>query len=292
MDNNRIRSRVIINGDDFGLTQGINKAIERLHHRGRLNSTSLLVNTTWSEEAIEFALKSPELRLGIHLNLSTGSPLSSPESVATLVRRDGRFYEMPVFLSRLLANRIKIDEVELELKAQIEKALNRGLKPQHLDSHMHFHAIPALAELVNDLARYYGIETVRNPNLSAFLMPSPGRDRALLDAIYGTWGRLLSKTQAALDKRNQGVNYISSQSSDQLLYLRWFLRPGSDPVGLFQASIDRLDGRSLEIIAHPAEEDETLSSYSRYVKGRQREFSFLNSDIFSKLLEENELSLL
>ncbi len=291
MDNNRIRSRVIINGDDFGLTQGINKAIERLHHRGRLNSTSLLVNTTWSEEAIEFALGSPELRLGIHLNLSTGRPLSSAKSAATLVRRNGHFYEMPVFLSRLLANLIKIDEVEIELRAQIEKALNRGLKPQHLDSHMHFHAIPILAELVNDLAKSYGIATVRNPNLSAFLMPYPGRDRVILDAIYGTWGRLLSKTQAALDKRNHGLNYISSQS-DQLLYLRWFLRPGSDPAALFQASIDRLNGRSLEIIAHPAEEDETLSSYSRYVKGRQREFSFLDSDIFSKLLEENELSLL
>ena len=291
MDSKRIGAQVIINGDDFGLTQGINKAIEQLHHRGRLNSTSLFVNTLWSEEAIAFALKSPELRLGIHLNLSTGRPLSSSESVATLVRRSGRFYEMPVFLSRLLANRIKIDEVELELRTQIERAINRGLKPQHLDSHMHFHAIPALAELVNDLATYYGIATVRNPNLSAFLMPPPGRDRLLLDAIYGTWGRLLSKTQGALDKRNHGLNTISSQS-DQLIYLRWFLRPGSDPVALFQASIDRLDGRSLEIIAHPSEEDETLASFSRYLEGRRREYSFLNSDIFSNLLEENELSLL
>jgi predicted glycoside hydrolase/deacetylase ChbG (UPF0249 family) len=102
---------------------------------------------------------------------------------------------------------------------------------------------------------------------------------------------MLSKTQAALDKRYNGLNFISSQS-DQLIYLRWLLRPGNDPVALFQASIDRLDGRSLEIIAHPAEEDETLSSFSRYVEGRQREFSFLNSEIFSNLLEENALSLL
>ena len=284
-------SRLIINGDDFGLTEGINKAIEQLHGRGRLNSTSLVVNTTWSEDAIEIARGAPDLRLGVHLNLSTGKPLSNSNSVNTLVRRDGRFFDMPAFLSRFLAGRINIGEVELELQTQIEKALDGGLQPSHLDSHMHFHAVPALAELVNKLANTYGIFTVRNPNLSAFLMPSPGRERQLLEAIYGACGRILSRTQAALDKRNQGLTTMNLQS-DQLIYLRSFLRSGSDPDALFQACIDQLDGRSLEIIAHPSEEDVNLSSVSNYVGGRQREFSYLKGDSFNSLLEANQLTVI
>ena len=291
MEKRKSQSRLIINGDDFGMTEGINKAVEHLYHRDRLNSTSLVVNTAWSDEAIEIARGAPDLRLGIHLNLSTGRPLSDRNSVNTLVRRNGRFFDMYVFLSRFLANRINIGEIELELQTQIEKALNGGLKPDHLDSHMHFHAVPALAELVNNLASSYGIPTVRNPNLSAFLMPSPGRERQLLDAIYGTCGRILSKTQAALDKRNHGLTTMNSQS-DQLIYLRWFLRKGKDPEALFQSCIDQLDGRSLEIIAHPSEEDETLSSVSSYVGGRQQEFSFLKSDTFNSLLEQNQLTLI
>ncbi len=284
-------SRLIINGDDFGLTEGINKAIEQLHHQGRLNSTSLVVNTTWSEDAIEIARGAPDLRLGVHLNLSTGKPLSNSNSVNTLVRRDGRFFDMPAFLSRFLAGRINIGEVELELQTQIEKALDGGLQPSHLDSHMHFHAVPALAELVNKLANTYGIFTVRNPNLSAFLMPSPGRERQLLEVIYGACGRILSRTQAALDKRNQGLTTMNLQS-DQLIYLRSFLRSGSDPDALFQACIDQLDGRSLEVIAHPSEEDVNLSSVSNYVGGRQREFSYLKGDSFNSLLEANQLTVI
>lgn len=291
MDNSLRGVQIIINGDDYGLSQGINRAIEELHHRGRLNSTSLLVNTPWSDDAVEFVQNMPGLRVGIHLNLSTGKPLNKPQDVSTIVRKNGNFFEMPAFLSRFLAGRIKIAEVELELNAQIEKALDSGILPQHLNSHMHFHAIPALAVLVNNLAKRYGILNMRNPDLSAFMMPSPGRDKLLLDAIYGTTGRILKRTQAALNKNNHLMQDAASQS-DQLLYLRWFLRRGSDPAVLFQNCIDSLNGQTLEIIAHPAEEDELLSSFTKYVEGRQDEFSFLNGDTFGSIIEANNLKLL
>ena len=284
-------AQVIINGDDLGMTPGINRAIKRLHEQGRINSASLMVNMPWSAEAIDFARQSPSLRIGVHLNLSTGHPVMDVQTVPSLVRSDGNFHEISPFLSRFVAGRIKMDEIRTELQAQIEMCLEAGLKPTHVDSHMHFHAFPTLAKVVVELAHQYEISLVRNPDLTAFVVPPMGNQKQVHEAIYAACGRLLGATQSMFSRRANGPERPASHS-DQLIYLRWCLRDGDDPATRFQACIDKLDGRTLEIVAHPAEADDILPALSGYVDGRQRELSFLKSDKFLDLMKRNGLSLI
>ena len=66
-------------------------------------------------------------------------------------------------------------QIHAELEAQMEVCRDHGISPSHVDSHMHFHAVPALGELVSSLAGRFGVATVRNPDLSAFIVPPFGR---------------------------------------------------------------------------------------------------------------------
>ena len=63
---------VIINGDDFGISHGVNQAIIEAHQRGILTSTSLMVTGDACEEAVALARTHPRLAVGLHLVLCGG----------------------------------------------------------------------------------------------------------------------------------------------------------------------------------------------------------------------------
>ncbi len=282
--NSHLGERIFINGDDYGMSPGINKAIEQLHQHKRLTGVSIVANMPWTTEALDYARSARELKIGTHLNLTTGLPVLPVDKVPTLVTSTGRFYEMGAFLSRYYAGMISLSEIQAELEAQIETCLDSGVKPQNIDTHSHFHAIPALGNVVIELSIRYGVPTVRNPDLAAFVVPPIGRTRLVDKALKSTRSRIIKSVQKKskdLDSDPNGPAY----KSKQLIYLRWFVRQNREPLKAFQACIADIRADSLEIIAHPAILDEELPSFSRYVKGRLLEFDFLESDQLMQLLE-------
>jgi predicted glycoside hydrolase/deacetylase ChbG (UPF0249 family) len=244
----------------------------------------LVVNTPWSSEALDYIREAEDLRFGIHLNLTTGRPLLGPENVPTLVNASGNFHDMSVFLSRYFTGRLNFEELESELATQVERCLDDGVRPQHVDSHMHFHSLPALWVLVSRLAARYGIPAIRNPNLGAFIVPPFGKARRVQEAMRKTGNQILHSTQNAITRKTVLLDEPTI-NTEQLIYLRWYLESKQDPVLRFQECIWALDGRTLEIIAHPAVADEVLPTLSSYVDGRQRELDFLRSEQFAQILE-------
>jgi predicted glycoside hydrolase/deacetylase ChbG (UPF0249 family) len=189
-------------------------------------------------------------------------------------------------LRRLLAGRVDRDELRRELEAQIEAALEAGLAVQHLDSHMHFHAIPSLGQLVGDLALRYDVPAVRNPDFAAFIMPPPSEIGPVRNALTKAGTRVLVSAQHALFSRTIGLN-DPPPATRQLVYLRWCLEPGpNSPAETFRNCICAMEVDNLEIIAHPALKDDVLPGLSKYVDGRQTEFEFLASDDFGRMLED------
>lgn len=281
-----VTGRVIVNGDDFGMSPGINAAVERLHQAGRLSSVSIMTNMPWSEAALAYASQAGELRSGVHLNLSTGRPLLSLAQTSTLVDPGGDFMPMAVLLRRLLAGRVDRGEVRRELQAQIDAAVEAGLVIEHLDSHMHFHSVPILGRLVSDLARENDVPEVRNPDFSAFVMPPPSEIGPVRNALQKAGTAVIVSTQKALTTKETLLNGPPG-APRQLIYLRWCLEPGSNPPDeTFRSCICDLEFDKLEIIAHPALVDDVLPSLSSYVDGREMELDFLAGDTFGQLLEE------
>jgi predicted glycoside hydrolase/deacetylase ChbG (UPF0249 family) len=164
-------SRLIINADDFGYSAAVNRAVADLHGAGLVTSASLLVNMPHSEEAAALVRSLPGLSVGVHLNLTVGRPLLPARQVPSLVNEEGSYLPAPVLYGRMLSGIFSWQEAAAELGAQVEWALARGLRLDNLDSHMHFHMLPAARRLTLQLAQRYDVPAWRSPAVLSTLMP-------------------------------------------------------------------------------------------------------------------------
>jgi hopanoid biosynthesis associated protein HpnK len=156
---------LIVNGDDFGLTAGVNRAILELHRAGVLTSASLMARGTATDEAIEIARATPSLGVGCHVVLVDGEPVLSPGEIPTFVNRSTDCFHTSLtsFLMRLFTGCIRSVEIEAETAAQIALLQARGLHLTHIDTHKHTHMFPAVLRPVLRAAKAAGIRAVRNP---------------------------------------------------------------------------------------------------------------------------------
>jgi hopanoid biosynthesis associated protein HpnK len=157
--------RLIVNADDFGLTSGVNRAIIELHAAGLVTSTSLMARAGATDEAIEFARSTPSIGIGCHVLLVDGQPVLPPEQIPSLVdARTGHFPDsLTTFLLRLFTGRIRTEEIEAEVAAQIAFLQGRGVRLTHIDTHKHAHIFSAVLRPVLRAARAAGIRKVRHP---------------------------------------------------------------------------------------------------------------------------------
>src|SRR5271155_6145297 len=155
---------LILNADDFGLTPGINEGIIRAHRDGTLTSTTLMANAEAFDDAVARSRASSALGVGCHLVLVGGRAVSPVGEVATLVDESGNLPpSLPKFVARVSAGLIRPQEIEREMRAQIEKVRASGIEPSHLDTHKHTHAHPRVMEALGRVAQECGITRVRKP---------------------------------------------------------------------------------------------------------------------------------
>jgi len=153
---------LIVNADDLGWTEGVNRGIAEAHRNGIVTSASLLANGSALASGVEVARSVPGLGVGVHLNLSDGPPVAARELVTSLVNDRGEFEGGPEnLLLRVARGGLALHEVEQEWEAQIEKVRDAGIQPTHLDGHKHVHMLPGLFEIALRLAKRYGIGAIR-----------------------------------------------------------------------------------------------------------------------------------
>ncbi|MHB8501473.1 MAG: carbohydrate deacetylase [Candidatus Acidiferrales bacterium] len=153
---------LIVNADDLGWTEGVNRGIAETHRNGIVTSASLLANGAAFASGVELARTTPGLGVGVHLNLSEGKPVAPREMVKSLVNERGELEGRPESLLLRLARRsVSLEEVEREWNAQIQKVRDAGIEPTHLDGHRHVQMLPGLFELALRLAKKHGIAAIR-----------------------------------------------------------------------------------------------------------------------------------
>ena len=147
---------LIVNADEFGLTEGINEGIVEVHSHGIVTSTTMVANLWAFDHAVALSRKYPSLAVGVHLNLTHGAPILLPERVHTLVDHNGYFFRRRPFLQRLLLGQISMIQVYEEFRAQIDKVIAAGISPSHIDSHESVYMYPDLFfKVVSPIARIY-----------------------------------------------------------------------------------------------------------------------------------------
>jgi len=155
--------KLIVNADDFGISEAVNRGIAEAHDRGIVTSTSLMATGAAFEHAVELARSRPRLAVGVHLVLSEHAPLTGA-AARSLAGPDGNFLPHVVqLLRRALQRGISGAEVREELDAQIRRVRSAGMAISHLDGHQHAHVLPGVARVVAELAAEHGIAAVRYP---------------------------------------------------------------------------------------------------------------------------------
>jgi predicted glycoside hydrolase/deacetylase ChbG (UPF0249 family) len=166
-------TRLVVNADDFGVSERVNAGIVQAHRQGIVTATSLMAAGRAFAHAVRLLPSAPALDVGVHLTLVAEAPLLGGDS--SLIGSDGRFPAGAGALAlRWWAGKVHRADVAAEWTAQIERVLDHGIRVSHLDSHQHVHILPGLFDLTRELAARYAIPFVRVPveNLRAGGPPS------------------------------------------------------------------------------------------------------------------------
>jgi predicted glycoside hydrolase/deacetylase ChbG (UPF0249 family) len=160
--------RLIVRGDDMGSSQASNEAVVRCFREGVMRDVELMAVGPWFPQAARLLRENPGLDVGLHLALTSEwddvkwRPLTAAPS---LVEATGFFFPMiwpgPHYgKERALREQPwKLEEIERELRAQIELTRREVPRLSHLSDHMGFGALgPEVAALVGRLAREYGLD--------------------------------------------------------------------------------------------------------------------------------------
>ena len=140
--------QLIVNADDYAYCPGVCQGILQAATRGIVRSTTVMANMDGFEEAVAKAKEVPGLGIGVHLNLTSGKPLTASYPYVD---------ENGCFLRDFCWAPNHERQVVAELTAQLERVLSTGVHPTHLDSHHHIHDKDYVSYIVLDFSRSYGL---------------------------------------------------------------------------------------------------------------------------------------
>jgi predicted glycoside hydrolase/deacetylase ChbG (UPF0249 family) len=274
---------LIVNADDLGWTEGVNRGIVETHRKGLVTSTSLLANGCAFESAVTAAQKNPELGIGVHLNLSDGTPKAPADKVRGLLNKDGRFEGGPEnLLLRIASRSLPLDEVEREWSAQIQTIVDAGIEPTHLDGHKHVQMLPGLFEIALKLAKKHKIRAIRVAHEESKLRT------ALSSGDNQNTGVLLKQGVQA-----RGLKLLAHDAKEMaervgIATADYFCGIAQTGV-LTRAGVEKLltslpDGTT-EVMCHPGYADEDLKkSDTRLQESRKTELTILTDPGVRKLV--------
>ena len=282
---------LIVNADDLGWSEGVNRGIAEAHRGGIVTSASLLANGRAFASAVELTRSEPRLGVGIHLCLSDIPPVLRPSSVPGLVNAQGVLSGEPGgLLLRRLRGRLNLSEVEREWDAQIRKVREAGVAPTHLDGHKHVHMLPGLFEIAVRLAVQHEIRAIRlsleDSNLRAWLTPRNGwlsaaaaKQRLRAEAL-----RLLARNARPLARRG------GLASPD---FFCGVTQTGALTAAGLARLLENLPDGVTELMTHPGYADEDLSrSPTRLQASRQNELSLLTAPELRNLVANRGIRLI
>jgi hopanoid biosynthesis associated protein HpnK len=273
--------QLIVTGDDFGLSTAVNNAIEIAHRDGVLSATSLMVGEAASADAISRATNHPELRVGLHLVLTRGTPVSDPEQIPDLVTTDG------VFRDNLFSAGVHYfckpgirRQLELEIRAQFQTFAHSGLSLDHVNAHNHMHLHPTILGLILRIGKEYGMRAMRVP-YEPSLSPGSGRAMTRLRSLITMPG--LAPWTLWMRRRLTGASIFSND------YIFGLKNTGRMSEAVLLDLLNHLPDGLSEIYFHPVLEGNMDSDPRSDDSQGSSEFQALISTRVSNLLDKLSL---
>jgi predicted glycoside hydrolase/deacetylase ChbG (UPF0249 family) len=259
---------LIVHADDVGVTHSVNAATIKALDTGLVNSASIMVPCPWFPEIADYAKSHPNIDFGLHFTLTSErvyyrwGPVASKDKVPSLIDENGYFRH-----DWTAATTINPKEVELELRAQIDRAYAMGIRPTHFDSHQYrlYENGKSLFEVVLHLAHDY--------KLPVFVVRDWFVDRPYLESS-------LTPADIVLDH--------SVTIPPDVPLEKW--------ADFYKNALKNLQPGVTEFVIHLAFSDDEMKAATRErdtwgAAWRQRDFDFFTSQEFRNLLHEQNIQL-
>ena len=260
---------IIIHADDLGETHAVNAAATQALERGAVNSASMMVPCPWFPEMADFAKSHPDADLGLHLTLTSErvyyrwGPVAPGDQVSTLVDENG-------YLRHDWDDHPRIDpkQVEIELHAQVERALRMGVHPTHLDSHQ-YRLIMNGKELFDAMLR-----VAHGYKLPVFV----NRD----------WFAQYPYLASSVGPEDVVLDHTVTIDPDV---------PAQKWVDFYLTALKNLQPGVTEFVIHPGFDDEELRAATRErptwgAAWRQHDYDFFTSEEFRQALQRENIKLI
>jgi len=260
---------IIIHADDLGETHAVNAAATQALERGAVNSASMMVPCPWFPEMADFAKSHPDADLGLHLTLTSErvyyrwGPVAPGDQVPTLIDENG-------YLRHDWDDHPRIDpkQVEIELHAQVERALRMGVHPTHLDSHQ-YRLIMNGKELFDAMLR-----VAHGYKLPVFVT----RD----------WFAQYPYLASSIGPDDVVLDHTVTIDPDV---------PAQKWVDFYLTALKNLQPGVTEFVIHPGFDDEELRAATRErptwgAAWRQRDYDFFTSEEFRQALQRENIKLI
>jgi hypothetical protein len=260
---------IIIHADDLGETHAVNAAAMQAFERGAVNSASMMVPCPWFPEIADFAKSHPDADLGLHLTLTSErvyyrwGPVAPGDQVSTLVDENG-------YLRHDWDDHPRIDpkQVEIELRAQVERALRMGVHPTHLDSHQ-YRLIMNGKELFDAMLRV-------------------AHDYKLPVFVTRDWFAQYPYLASSVGPDDVVLDHTVTIDPDV---------PAQKWADFYLTAMKNLQPGVTEFVIHPGFDDEELRAATRErptwgAAWRQRDYDFFTSEEFRHALQRENIKLI
>ncbi len=271
--------RIWLCADDYGLSPGVSEGIRQLIARRRLNATSVMVVSPHfnpAEARALDALNADETRVAIGLHVTLTAPFA-PMSEGFAPLRKGCFLPMPEMMSRGIARQLKPEALVIEIGTQLRLFVEAfGRPPDYFDGHQHVHLAPqvrdALLKVMTEAAPQAWVRQCgRAPGARRLRDAKP----LILDILSLGMRRKAQRLGVATNPAFAGSYEFTAKA---------------DFAKLFPGFLTGLPDGGL-IMCHPGFVDAELRSLDPLTDLREREFAYLDSDAFPKLMAERGMAL-
>ncbi len=268
---------LIVNGDDFGLTKGVNKGVLDCYKKGILTSATLLAGLPASEEAVRLARDS-SLSVGLHLNLGlTPASLYKDAHVPFIASSVEHNRVYLIWLLSTMKDQFRKHLLDF-FRCQVEWALKRKIDITHLDTHKHIHLWPPVARLVCIVAKEYGIRAVRFPCEPFWAKGALNlRTRIPLFVLY-VFGILTRRV----------LKRAKVKSPD---HFRGIINTGWWSKKRFLETLKTLPDGVTEVMVHPGYREGLSREFTRLLSSREREVKILTDPEVVNFCAENSIQL-
>ena len=262
---------IILHADDAGMSEGANIATAHYLENNLIQSAAVMTPCPGADDFIQWAIDHPDADVGMHLTLTSEwktyrwGPVSDPVEVPGLIDPEGMlWHEVPDVVMHASA-----DEIEKEIRAQIDKAIAMGYRPDHMDTHMGtLYGHPAYVERFFKVAEEYGIPA------NAIDLSDPLVADQFKKAGYPINDHVIELiAQYSLPKLD---NFTSAPKG----------RTYEEKIENFKTLINSLPAGLTEIIFHPSVESDELKSITHSWQQRVWEAKMFSDPDLIRFFEE------